>query len=332
MDRTCGVIMEPFVRALNERGDVPSVQIIGGNGSAALLNEHTVIDLAARTIEAPAICDLPRFRPDKTLRDLDTLVLSTRQEELDRVQALAEQSIGDDLKISIFGLKSIAELERQRAQPLRSTARIFLGDRYVTTSYDEQRRVVGIEGFKALYPFRVPVSTEAFETFELSTQGRIATPTAHPGATILNYLTRSISGIRGKDFSKVETMTENVLTKCPEVREWIHDGPGREMLDLARILHTLREPRGRPQILRLGSRLQVVPYTLAELDEHQGFMASDLSRGGRRLIIELSHLKSRVLSRFEGNPTVVTFWQNYVEDRLGAIVHNERRDTPTPSP
>ncbi|MDH3681534.1 MAG: hypothetical protein OEV40_16480 [Acidimicrobiia bacterium] len=322
-ERTCGLIMEPFVRALSDRADLPAVQIIGGNGSAALLNEHTVIDLAARTIEAPAVCDLPILRPDGSLRDMDTLVLSTDQEQIDSIQALAEELIGDELKISIFGLKTIADLQRQRGQPLRSTARIFLGDRYVTTSYDERGQVVGIDGFKALYPFRAPITTGTFETFQLSTQGRITTPTAHPGTTILNYLTRSISGVRAKDLAKVRTMTENVLTRCPEVRAWIHDGPGQDMFDLARILQTLRGPRSQPDVLRLATQLEIVPYTLGGLHEHQGFMASSLSPGVQRMIIELSHLKSQILGRFEGNPTVVTFWQKHIEDRLKAIIHNE---------
>lgn len=322
-DRTCGAIIEPFVRALADRDDLPDVQIIGGNGSVALLDERTTIDLAAGTIEASPACDLPRYRPDNSLRDMDTLVLTTDREQLERVEALAEESIGDQLKISVFGLKSMAELDEQRSQPTRSTARIFLGDRYVTTSSDENGRVEGIDGFKALYPFQAAITTETFETFELSTEASAATPTAHPGATILSYLTRSISGLRAKDTSKVEAMTENVLTRCPEVREWIHDGPGEDMLDLARILHTLREPRGNPQVLRLGTQLQIVPYTIAELREHEGFMASGLSDTLQTVIIELSHLKGLLLARFEGNPTIVTFWQKHIEERLSRIVHNE---------
>ncbi|MGI9613983.1 MAG: hypothetical protein ACR2QO_13825 [Acidimicrobiales bacterium] len=315
--------MEPFVQALTERADRPPVQIIGGNGSAALLNERTVIDLAAGTIEAPAACDLPRFRPDGSLRDMDTLVLSTDQGQIDRIRALAEERIDDGLTISIFGLKPVADLERQRSQPLRSTARVFLGDRYVTTSYDEEGDLVGIDGFKALYPFQAPITTETFETFRLSTEGRTTTPTAHPGTTILNYLTRSISGVRAKDITKVDTMIDNVLTRYPELQEWIHDGPGQDMLKLARILHTLRQPRRQPQVLRLGRHLQIVPYTLAELDEHQAFMGSSLGRGAQRMVIEMAYLKSHTLGRFEANPTLVTYWQNHIEDRVRAIVHNE---------
>ncbi len=315
--------MEPFVQALGDAADLPAVQIVGGNGSAALLNEHTVIDLEAGTIEAPPACDLPRFRPDGSLRDMDALVLSTDQSQIDCIQALAEDLIGDELEIAIFGLKTIADLERQRNQPIRSTARVFLGDRYVTTAHSGQGRAVVINGFKALYPYQAPITSDTFETFQLSIQGGATTPTAHPGSTILNYLTRSISGVRAKDLAKVRTMTDNVLTKCPDIRAWLHDGPGRDMLELARILHTLRQPRRQPRALRLGQHLQIVPYSLTELAEHHCFMASSLSPGGQRLVIELSHLKSRALGRLEGNPTLVTFWRNHVEERVRAIIHNE---------
>ena len=321
-ERTCGEIIEPFIQALQARPDLPTTQIIGGNGSAALLNEHTVIDLAARTIQAPSDCDLPKFRPDKTLRDMDTLVLSTDQDAISSVKTLAERSIGDQLKISIFGLKPIEVLNRQRSQPLRSVSRVFLADRYVSAAHDEQGRATSIDGFKALYPFQAPIGSETFETFHLSTRGAVNTPTAHPGATILNYLTRSISGLRAKDLAKVAAMAENVLTRYPAIREWIHDGPGKATLDLARVLHTLSEPRRNPRVRRIGTRLQIVPYTLDELLEHPGLMASTLSHRRRRTLIELSCLKSRLVGVGESSPTLVTFWQKHIEDRLSPIIHD----------
>jgi hypothetical protein len=323
MSETCGAIIEPLVLALRGRADLPPVQIIGGNGSAALLDDRTRIDLEARTIEAPADCDLPRFRPDGSLRDLDALALSTDQAEVDRVEALAEELVDGRLLVSVFGLKTVADLEQQRRQPLRSAARVFLGDRYVTIVRDGQGGIVGIDGVKSLYPFQVPISTDTFETFQLSIGGGVATPTAHPGATILNYLTRSISGIRAKDFDKVEAMTGNVLTRYPGVRQWILDGPGRDSFDLARVLHTLGQSRRHPRVLSLGGQLDIVPYRLGELRRHPGFMAADLAAGVQRTIVEVSHLKGLALARFESSPTIVTFWQKHIEERVRAVIHNE---------
>ena len=254
---------------------------------------------------------------------MDTLVLSSDRTQIDRVQALAEDLIGDGLKISIFGLKSPAELERQRSRPLRSTTRVFLADRYVACTYAETGALVGADGFKALYPFRAAIGTETLETFQLSIAGRPPVPTAHPGATILNYLTRSISGLRAKDAEKVDSISRRVLSTYPEIRAWIHDGPGRETLDLARVLHTLREPRRNPRTLELGQVLAVEPYRVEDLVDHEGFMASHLRTGSQRALVETAHAKARLLARYEAKPAIVSFWQKHIEERIDRIVHND---------
>ncbi len=321
--RTCGAIMEPFVQALNMQLDLAQVQIIGGNGAAALVNRDTVIDLAAGTIEAPETCDLPRLRADGSVRDLDILVLSTNPEETAAVNTLGERLIGGELKISAFGLKSRADLERQRNRPLSTTLRVFLADRYVTIVGDKRNGLVAVDGYKALFPFRAPIGVATLESFQLRVKGRVPVPTSHPGATILNYLTRSISGLRAKDAAKVETMAENVLGRYPEIKAWILDGPGRTTFELARVLQTLREPRGSAQTLRLGGQLTIAPYELAELHQHPSFMALQPSRRTQRLLVEAAHLKARMLGRFEADEAIVGFWQKHVEDRIGRIVHNE---------
>ena len=321
--RTCGEIMAPFVEALDQRGDLPPVQIIGGNGAAALLNKDTVIDLDRRTISAPAACDLPRLRVDGSVRDMDTLVLSTDPNAIGAIEELGERAVHGELTVSVFGLKTIADLERQRARPLSSTARVFLADRYVTTTYDDRNDLVAVDGFKALFPFQVPIGIETLETFELTVAGRAPIPTSHPGTTILNYLTRSISGLRAKDHAKVETMTENVLTRYPAVKAWMLDGPGRTTIHLARLLHTLRGPRHRAHPLVLGTQLQITPYRPAELGQHPGFMNPEMSPGAKGLVIGASHLKSSLLGRVEANTAIVRLWRSHVEERVGRIIHND---------
>lgn len=322
---TCSEIIEPFIRAISDRADLPRIQVIGGNSSAALVDARTLIDLDAQEIAAPGHVDLPRFRPDNSLRDFDMLVLSSDPDDINRVEVLAKECIEDQLVVSVFGLKTIADLEKQRSRPWWSSARIFLGDRYVLTSHDPSEDAVGFHGFKALYPFRTAMTTDSFETFGLSIGDTELVPTPHPGATILNYLTRSISGLRVKDAEKVEAMSENVLTRYPEIRDWIYDGPGRATLDLARILHTLREPRGGQRILHVGSKLQIVPYSLSELLAHDGFMASDRPAVAQRAIVEVARLKSHLLGRSEASATVVSLWQKHVEVRLKPFLNNEAR-------
>ncbi len=320
---TCGEIVGRFVQALGGRPDLPPIQIIGGNGSAALLDENTVIDLDSGTMSASAACDLPRVRADGSVRDVDTLVLSTSRSKTLAVQRLGERTVRGELKVSAFGLKTMDDLERQRRRPIRSTAKLFLADRYVSTAYDGHRALIGLEGFKALFPFQVPFELDALETFELAIGRQTPIPTSHPGATILNYLTRSVSGLRAKDRVKVETMAENVLSRYPEVKAWIHDGPGRPMLDLARILHTLSEPRRGARTLHLGTQLAIEPFPLVGLSELPAFMLPRAGHAVRRAAVEVSHLKSLLLARFESNNTVVAFWRRHIEDRIDRILHND---------
>lgn len=318
-DPGCGEIIAPFLAAVGDRGDLPSLQIIGGNGSAALLHRDTSIDLSARTIDAPASCDLPRLRADGSVRDLDLLVLSSCHEHLDVVQGLAESAIGGRLQVSVFGLKCPDELIRQRQQPLRSTACVFLGDRYV----DVAANTGSTGGFKALYPFATPMAIDALDSFQLTIGDREPFPTSHPGATILNYLTRSISGLRAKDEAKVRRMSQQVLSGCPELSAWIHDGPGQPTLELARLIQTLGEPRRNPQPLSLGDALRVEPYRLDDLVTHPGFMASHLSPWRQRAVLELAHAKAQLLRAVESRPGVVSFWQKNIEQRAHRLVHNE---------
>ena len=323
MGPTCGAIMEPFVTAIGEQTDLPALQIIGGNGAAALVDARTEIDFGSRTIHAPTDADLPRLRPGGSVRDLDVLVLSTDPDEIEAVRQLGEELVGGGLKVSAFGLKSVADLQEQRRRPIRSSARIFLADRYVSIALDKPGDGTAISGFKALYPFRVPIDAETFETFHLMIDGRPPMPTSHPGTTILNYLTRSISGLRAKDAAKVAAMTDNVLTRHPDLDGWIHDGPGSSLFDLARILHTLGEPRTGARPCRLGTRLEIRPYPLTRLDEHEGFMGSDRSRVARRALVEASHVKGRLLREVGTHPAIVGFWQKHIEDRVENIIHNE---------
>ncbi len=317
---TCGEIIEPFIQQLDDPA-LPRVHIIGGNGSAALINERTMIDMVSGLVYAPASCDLPTRRKDGTLRDVDVLVLSTDVDQISSVEELCEQTVGDRLKKSIFGLKTTADLQAQQQSPVKSTAKVYVSDRYVELAEADGRLQV-VEGYKALYPFKTPITSETLTTFMLSSPGRTPIPTSHPGATILNYLTRSISGERPKDADKVEQIAENILHRFPEVREWIYDGPGRPTLDLARVLHTLREPKRNPSTLQVGSYLQVVPYRLSDLLEHEGFMGTASEGLRARAILMVAHAKARLIHIGESQERMVTLWQKFVEDHIKDTVHN----------
>lgn len=324
-ERKCGEVIAPFVIAANDRPDLAKFQVIGGNGSAALMDPNSFLDTVTGRIVAGASCDLELLRDDGSKRDADILVLERDPEKIAAVDALAREYIGDELIVSTFGLKMTVDLMNQAGSPFKSTAKVFLGDRYVEGLETGERSVSIWKGFKALYPFMAPITSETLETYQLEVQGSEAViPTAHPGATLLNYLTRSISGLRPKDEEKVGELADNILS-YPEIREWVHDGPGAPTLELARILHTLRESRKNPEALVLGESglLQINPLSMDKLYEHEFFMGSNMSDRERVAIVEAARIKSRVVHFGEKQQKLVTWWLKNIEQRIPKIVHND---------
>lgn len=323
-EKLCSEIIAPFASRATADDGLPPIQVMGGNGSAALTNPDTVIDFDAGEIWAPPSSDLGRFRDNGTKRDADILVLSSHPWDVAAIEASASELIGDQLEVSVFGLKRYIDLDMQRSRPVRSSLKVFLGDRYVdgvSQGFDGQASI--IEGYKSVYPFQTPIDSETLATFQLHVGDAEPVPTTHPGATLLNYLTRSISGLRPKDVEKIERVSDQVLGKHPEVKEWVHDGPGKGTFELARLLHTVREPRESPGTLELGQHLRVEPHDFDKLAEHPGFMAADFSPKAQKAVLEAAHLKGRILHFGEGQERVVAFWQGRVERLIHSIIHNE---------
>lgn len=316
--RNCIDIVVPFVAAL-EGTDASAVQLLGGIGSAALKEPATMICAEDRVKRASEGLHVPQYRPDGNLRDMDLLVISSDDEAINTIKHHAKMTIGDQLEISIFGLRPNTKLETQHRRPFGwAGLKAFLGDRYVAPGAQGD----SISGKRALFPFAVPLTPESMETWRLYIDDDRSVPIPHPGASILNYLTRSVSGLRPKDHDKVNDMVQRVSGAYPEVIDWIVDGPGADQLELARILHTLREPDDNPQTLVVGDRITLKPYPLAELLDNPAFMLRDVRPRTQERAVTLAHTKGRVLHAVESNPRVVTLWQRFAEQRAGSIVNN----------
>jgi hypothetical protein len=280
----CIDIAGPFRDELAARPDLPDVQIMGGIGSIALQHPRTVILLDERRIVAPAdfLTDtetaagqatqrgLARFREDGTLRDFDLLVVSADPDQIAEVEAVAERTVGDALDISAFGFHGPEDLEEQIANPLGLFAlRTFVSDRSLDAAGNMQ---------KYLFPFAVPLEKEVLENWTLEI-GDQEFQVANPASTVLNYLTRSISGIRGvKDGPKVQKMAAEIFGKEPELAEWCVDGPGQSQMELAAILQTLRRSSSLPlskRTLNVGGALEIKAGSVRALADHEAFVIAD---------------------------------------------------------
>ncbi len=303
-------VIRPFVDRIQSQ---PDVQIMGGLGSAALASPNVAISYDAKEVRVPAGFNLSVLREDKTLRDVDVLVLSSDAARIAEVDVELEETVGAGLERSVFGIRPKEALAAQIENPLGFRAfRTFVSDRYDLGNNDL---------VKALYPFMVPIHPESLETWNLYIGDEQPIPIPHPGTTIANYTNRSISGIRPKDVSKVANVAHNVFTKAPELREWLIDGAGASQLELSALVASLLKDR--QAIEGVLKDIELPKYTQAELMEHAAFIPRDLtSTRVKQQIIATAAFKAEGLHFFESNKHVVSAWQKYAEKRATAIVKN----------
>lgn len=313
--KNCVDILRPFTRTLEHQNAI-DVQLVGGIGSAALVHEDTVIDMEGKNIIAPSDIIVPQFREDGNKRDVDILVLSPDPARQMEIEETAKLHIGSDLDISVFGLHRIAQLQHQIDHPFGwSAMKTFLSDRYVSDDTS------GL-GTKALFPFCAPIDNQALETWNLQIGDSDSVPVPHPGASFLNYLTRSISGLRPKDAKKVGEMASLVFKKQPEIADWIIDGPGISQFELARVLQGLYQPYSKQKALTLGNKITVSPYTKSELLEHDEFMLREATSNVQIAALGIARAKARALHTFENNPWIVKQWQRHIESHADSLVKN----------
>jgi hypothetical protein len=315
-ERNCVDIVMPFRNQLEKAHLLDGVQLIGGIGSAALTDEASIILPDEATVIAPDGLYLPQHRADGNLRDLDVLVLSSNPGRIRMIEMMAKASIGDELEISVFGLRNAEHVEKQMAHPVLGlkALKTFVSDRYV-------ERDGSID--KVVFPFSVPLEAAAMESYALEVKGAVF-PIASPPGALMNYATRSISGLRPKDADKVEDMAANVFGKVPDYVDWIRTGPGRSQLELARVLHSLQGPSSFEQArtLTLGGAIDIVPMPIRALFEHEAFMLSDEDRRTQENALAWARVKSAVLHKAESYEEVVRLYQKWAERLFDGITKN----------
>jgi len=250
----CVDIVRPFiVEAANEKQI--RIQILGGIGVAALLNSSTIYDSSASELIAPREgLFIPRQRENGSPRDMDILVLSTDKRSIEKIEKIADQTIGDRLEVNVFGLHQDTEIKNFQEHPFSmALVKAALSDRYVIGE-----ELNGRGYYKAVYPFGVWASSDTLNTWHLVNGNEPHIPVPHPAMMVLNNITRSIAGPRKKYDLKTPTMVDNLLKGDSELVDWMIDGPGMCQLALAGVLRTL----GWKKILR-----DVKPIRLSNLKD-----------------------------------------------------------------
>ncbi len=178
---------------------------------------------------------------------------------------------------------------------------------------------------KALFPFAVPLDREVLEDWKLEIGGEEFIVT-NPASAILNYLTRSVSGLRGvKDGPKVQEMASQIFGKSPELAEWCVDGPGQSQMELAAILQTVRRANSLPhskRTLDVGP-LRIKAGSVRTLMDHESFMIPDADSNVRDAVMAWTIAKSRLLGYGESQKWAITLYQKYFESLFDGITHND---------
>lgn len=301
----------PYTDTIADRSDL---QVFGGVYTIALGDLSTIIDSYERLVIVTnsALYDkFTNFRPDGSRRDADVLMLSSDTQSLNEERMRMAGLIGGDLEISLFGLRSVVDLRRQQQRNNPTTG--WVSDRYL-----------GQDGqiYKAVRPFAAPIDADSLEpwTLVIPRPGDLhgnpfMMPVPNPALTIANYLTRSISGIRPKDESKVQQSAETIFAAEPNLQEWLRDGPGQSQFELAQLINSLR----RYPLSAFGP-LGLRILSFGELADHAYLMYPDDPRIARLRAIGSAAARGRVLHKLEEQEKLVTNFQKYIEKYMGGIV------------
>ncbi|MGV9001855.1 MAG: hypothetical protein ACOH18_02775 [Candidatus Saccharimonadaceae bacterium] len=306
-------ITRPFIERITDTNDV---QIMGGLGTAALLQAGVEIHYDTKEVITADDFYLSARREDGSKRDVDVLVLSSDPTRIAEVEAELQQTVGKALERSVFGIRPHTSLQKQLASPQGFRVfRTFVSDRYEAESFSTGSYV------KALFPFSVPIDPEALESWTLVTgEDETRIPIPHPGTTILNYTNRSISGLRPRDTEKIAKAAGNIFKQAPEIKDWIIDGPGKSQLELSTMVASLRQSN--PTSISLVEGLLVNTLGRQELIEHPAFMVPESSEQIKHAIVARAAFKANGLHFFESNSVVVMLWRQFGERRAEAIVKN----------
>jgi hypothetical protein len=290
------------------------VQFLGGITALALGDPRVEIDMGRNEVEASADLYLSSRRDNGTTRDLDVLALTTDQDEIDQIETGIANLVDGRLEVSVFGLKPASILERQRKRPMGFSAlKTFLSDRYINEEAGQH--------YRALFPFAVPVSPETVATWTLKI-GEDELPMPAPGATILNYTQRSISGLRPKDATKWAKMLENLVTVSPATIADIERGNFANQAKLTGLIDSLRYDN----LSRGGVWFGLERLSTEEMLHHEGFMLREIVSDDQRLaraVLEIARFKAAGLAFFERQEKIVAFWQEHIEPKIDFIVKNK---------
>lgn len=248
--------------------------VVGGLATAALRHPQTIIH-AEGTIEATYDADIPAYRPNGTLRDVDILVDAVLDKRtMNHAKSVAQMVLDNRLEVSLFGFDD---------------ASAHAADKFSFLS----RRVKDAQGqrYHQLGAVKQPVSSESYDPWRLVLPNNKELPVLHPVGHILAYRSRSVSGLRPKDTEKFYEMANKIFTHTA-FRQELSEGLFADWNTFANTIAAIRHGRQpRPELLRDNtSRAEIAAM------RWQGRLLKTLEAHPKIVDICQSHFMQRIFS------------------------------------
>ncbi len=215
------------------RSELPlnvTYMVLGGIATGALTSYQTEIDFGSKYIYSTYDGSIPVYKPNGSARDIDILiadVLPINKAKL--IKSTVDELIDHRMPVSVFGL------DVHNPTITRSSARTLNAKEWLSKRTIDNNHNLRLE----LYPAIVDLNQKILEPWTLVTPKGDKLNVMHPGAHLLNYATRSISGIRHKDKQKLALAAKNILSYS-EINDELDGGNLTELVSFAVTIDKMR--------------------------------------------------------------------------------------------
>lgn len=168
-------------------------RVLGGIAAHAILNANTIY-WKDRVIEVDQKAQLSTKRDNGTVRDIDTLIVSSVNQEVNKAKEALIDVVGSDLSVSVFGLRKKVKAKKTLIPNMDFVSHRTIDDEggfYI--HLDKVETALTDDWYDAWEVRRPQDNAPLFQTLS-------------PIAIEAGYRMRSITGVRPKDQDKVEKL------------------------------------------------------------------------------------------------------------------------------
>jgi hypothetical protein len=313
----------------------PDALLFGGVGMHALLDPRTQILWDEKQIIPPPDIFQDSVRRDSsgnptTVRDMDLFVVGADTAIIDNTERAAAEILGSRMRVDAFGLNVLGDAwkggDSRKLAKFMAHIKAFTCDRMIDVDGD-----IGPAGamYKGIYPIFSRLAEGTLEPWSLvlpNERGIIHVPSPHE--IILNYLTRSVGGLRPKDAEKVH---ELAMRLYPDGNySALRESGGGHLYNLAASLGKLAHIGDKNQRDEDPVTHEIMKgwHVVTSEDTVRDLMVS----GWNRTDLKILRRKAQVVHWGESHQKIVdAFLRPSIQDAVASLTKNRHSEKGTPS-